>query len=69
MSSDEIDLVDSSLFKDIDAIARQKYGFDRTSQLIEEAKTLPGFSDEHLHSFLNTLATDFRFRDDRLKSV
>lgn len=64
MASDEVDLVDSSLFKDIDAIARQKYGFDRTSQLIEEAKTLPGFSDEHLHSFLNTLATDFRFRDD-----
>ncbi len=64
MASDEVDLVDSSLFKDIDAIARQKYGFDRTSQLIEEAKTLPGFSDDHLHSFLNTLATDFRFRDD-----
>lgn len=64
MSSDEVDLVDSSLFKDIDELARQKYGFDRTSQLIEEAKTLPGFSDDHLHSFLNTLATDFRFRDD-----
>ena len=64
MTSDEIDLVDSSLFKDIDAIARQKYGFDRTSQLVEEVKALPGFSDDHLHSFLNTLATDFRFRDD-----
>ena len=62
--TDQVDLMDSSLFKDVDDIARQKYGFDRTSQLIEEAKTLPGFSDEHLHSFMNTLATDFRFRDD-----
>lgn len=64
MSSDEVDMAGSSFFKDIDELARQKYGFDRTSQLIEEAKTLPGFSDDHLHSFLNTLATDFRFRDD-----
>lgn len=63
-TSDEIDLMDSSLFDDIDQLAKQKYGFDRTSQLIEEAKTLPGFSDDHLHSFLNTLATDFRFRDE-----
>jgi hypothetical protein len=63
MTSDEIDLMDSSLFKDVDDLAKQKYGFDRTQQLVEEAKTLKGFSDEHLHSFLNTLATDFRFRD------
>lgn len=64
MSFDESDPVESSLFDDIDQLARQKFGFDRTSQLIEQAKTLPGFSDDHLHSFLNTLATDFRFRDD-----
>ncbi len=64
MNSDEIDLMDSSFFADVDELVKYKYGFDRTSQLIEEAKTLPGFSDDHLHSFLNTLATDFRFRDN-----
>ena len=62
-TTDEIDLIDSSLFNDIDELAKQKYGFDRTSQLIDQVKTLPGFSDEHLHSFITTLATDFKFRD------
>ena len=63
-TTDDVELMESSLFQDIDELARQKYGFDRTSQLIEQAKALPGFSDEHLHSFINTLATDFRFHDE-----
>lgn len=62
--TDDAELMESSLFQDVDELARQKYGFDRTSQLIEQAKTLPGFSDDHLHSFINTLATDFRFHDE-----
>ena len=63
-ATDDVELMESALFQDVDELARQKYGFDRTSQLIEQAKTLPGFSDEHLHSFINTLATDFRFHDE-----
>ena len=62
--TDGVDLADSSLFQDVDELAKQRYGFNRTQQLVDSVKALPGFSDDHLHSFLNTLATDFRFRDE-----
>jgi len=63
-NTDEVDLMDGSLFADISELAKQKYGYDRTSQLVEEARYLAGFSDEQLYSFMNTLATDFKFTDD-----
>lgn len=63
-TTDEIDLMDSALFDDVSELAKQKYGYDRTSQLVDEARYLAGFSDEQLHSFINTLATDFKFTDD-----
>ena len=63
-TNDEIELMGSSLFHDIDTLAKNKYGFDRTTQLIEEAKNMASFSDDQLNSFLNVLATNFNFRDE-----
>ena len=59
MLSDDVDLAHTSIAQDILELSEMKYGFDRTSALIDEIKAMRGIRDDKLYIILNGLSNNF----------
>lgn len=66
MTTDGANMAESSFIADIQELAAYKYGHDRTTVLMDQARNVAGLSDTKAYVFQNTIVTSF-FKDTDLE--